>query len=94
MVTIKGLDKLQRELAKVGKACEVLDSEIGIIRFNPNDPASIEAAILDMEQIIDERLGSCADNDVVDPIIAEVKSKYREEIVARAAEARLEGDVS
>lgn len=93
MLKIKGLDKLTRELDQLQKALAEVDGELGNVSFNPNDPASIEAAIVASEQMIDDRLGSYASNSTVRSIAADMKEKIREGIIERAAQARLEDDV-
>jgi hypothetical protein len=90
MFKITGLDELSREIEEAQKAFAEIDGELGSVNFNPHDPASIEAANQTMEQTIDERLGRYANNSIVAPMIEEVKEKYREAIVEKAAEARLE----
>jgi hypothetical protein len=60
MVKITGLDKLTRTLHDAQKAIAALDGELGAVNFNPHDPGSIEAAIAQMEAMIDERLGDYA----------------------------------
>lgn len=92
MIKITGLEQLSRQLTGAQKAAEALDGELGTVSFDPNDPASIEAAIKSVETIIDERLASYIDNAIVDTLAANMKEKYRESIVDRAASARLEGD--
>lgn len=91
MFKISGLDDLSRQLTNAQKALETLDSELGTVSFDPNDPASIEAAIQSVEAAIDERLGPYASNPIIAPLAEEMKEKYREAIIDRAAEARLNG---
>lgn len=91
MFQISGLDELSKQLTDAQKALEALDGELGTVSFNPEDPASIEAAIQSVETIIDERLGAYAINPIVAPLVEEMKGKYREAIIDRAAEARLKG---
>ena len=92
MLKITGLDKLTRELDEAQKAAEALDGELGTVRFNPSDPASIEAAIQEVERLVDERLDSYASNSIIGPLAEGMKEQYRAGILAKAAEARLEGD--
>lgn len=92
MFKITGLSKLTHDLADAQRAFEGLDGELGTVSFDPHDPASIEAAIQEVEQLVDERLGAYASNPLVGPLIGQMKEKYREGIVERAAAARLEGD--
>ena len=88
---IEGLEKLQRQIAEAERAFAEVDGELGSVSFNPENPESIEAAIVSMEQMIDGRLGPYANNPLVGPMIDEMKDKYRTAIIDRAAEARLGG---
>jgi hypothetical protein len=91
MFKISGLDDLSRQLTDAQKALEALDGELGTVSFDSDDPASIEAAIQSVEAIIDERLGPYAGNPIIAPLAEEMKEKYREAIIDRAAGARLNG---
>jgi hypothetical protein len=90
---ITGLDELQRMMSEVAKAAESLDGEIGTVSFNPRDPASVEAAVAQMEQAIDAKLGSFMGNEVVEGIATDLKNRYQQEIYDRAAAARLETEI-
>lgn len=92
MFKITGLDKLTRELDEAQKAMAELDGEFGAVNFNPHDPESIEAAIQSVEQMIDDRLGRYARNSIIGPMGEEMKVSYRQAILDKAAEARLEGE--
>lgn len=89
MFKISGLDNLSRQLTDAQKALDVLDGELGTVSFDPDDPASIEAAIQSVETIIDEKLGPYANNPIIAPLAEEMKEKYRDAIIDRASEARL-----
>lgn len=93
-MTITGLDKFSRDLADAQKALESLHGELGTVSFEPSDPGSIEAAIQEVERLVDERLGSHGSNPIVRPIAEGMKEQYREAILERAAAARLQGDQS
>lgn len=86
---ISGLDGLGRQLEDAQKALSELDGELGTVNFTPDDPASIEAAIRQIEDIIDERVGQYASNPFVAPLIDGLKEQYREGIIEQAAAARL-----
>ncbi|WP_046862728.1 hypothetical protein [Microvirga massiliensis] len=92
MIKITGLDKLSRDLTSAQKALEGLDGELGTVAFDPSDLGSIEAAIQEVERLVDERLGSYASNRIIGPMAEGMKQQYREAILERAATARLEGD--
>lgn len=92
MLKIKGLDKLTKDLNQIQKAFVEMDGEIGSVKFDPEDPGSIEAAIAQAEQMIDERLGTHSSNSLVASVVEKMKEQVREAIIARASEARLTGD--
>lgn len=87
---IKGLDSLQKTMSGLEKAIAELDGELGSVSFDPEDPTSIDQAIRDMESIVDKRIGSYADNDMVAGIIGATKEQFRASILEKAAQARLE----
>lgn len=62
MFKITGLDKLQKNLKDAERALSELDGELGVVNFDPNDPASIEGAIQSVNRMIDERLGEYSSN--------------------------------
>jgi hypothetical protein len=90
MFKISGLDQLSRQLTDAQRAIESLDSDLGTVSFDPEDPASIDAAIQSVEAIIDEKLGPYASNPIIAPLAENMKEKYRESIVDRAAAARIQ----
>ena len=92
MFKITGLDALTKQLKEAERALEGLDGTLGTVNFNPHDPESIEAAIVEVEAMIDERLGAYSGNPIVGPMSEELKEKYRQGILERAAEARAEGE--
>lgn len=92
MLKITGLDKLQKNLKEAERALSELDGELGVVNFNPNDPASIEAAIQSVNRMVDERIGEFSTNPIIGPLADQMKEKYRESIIQKAAEARLKPD--
>lgn len=92
MLKISGLDQLQKELQEAEQALSELDGELGVVNFDPHDPASIEAAIQSVNRMIDSRVESHADNSIVGPLADQMKETYRENILQKAAEARLQSD--
>jgi Mg/Co/Ni transporter MgtE len=88
---ITGLDKMMNDFDQLSKAMAELDGDITQVNFDPNDPASIEQAIQAMEAAIDARVSSYSSNEMVMGIVEELKEKYREGILEKAASARLQG---
>lgn len=86
---ITGFDSLTRQLEDAQKALKELDGQLGSVSFDPQDPGSVEAAIKNMETIIDERVGRYASNSIITPLAEGMKEQYRSEILKRAAAARL-----
>lgn len=75
---IGGFDKLQRQLQQAQRAVAGLDGEIAEIEFDPGDQASVEAAIRQMEQAIDTKVGqNAANNPLVHQIVQGLKDQYR-----------------
>lgn len=92
MVRTTGLEELTKQLKEAQKAVEGLDGTLGTVNFNPHDPESIEAAIVEVEALIDDRLGAYSSNPIIGPMSDELKEKYRQGILEKAAEARTKGD--
>lgn len=92
MFKITGLDKVTDDLEEAQRALKELDGELVTIRFNPDGPASIEAAIQETARLLDEKLGAYESNPIIGPMAESLKEKYREAIIEKAAEARLKGD--
>jgi len=88
LLKITGLESLTRQLDQARSALEALAGEVEV-SFDPNDPQSIETAIQSVEAMVDERVADWAGNELVADIATEMKDKYREAIVERAAVARL-----
>lgn len=92
MLKITGLDKLQKELKKAEQALNELDGELGVVNFDPHEPVSIEAAIQSVNRMIDNRVEPYVDNPIVESLAEQMKESYRENILQKAAEARLQSD--
>jgi hypothetical protein len=76
-----------RQLREAQLTVELLNRHVGQVKFNPNEPADIERAIIEMEGIVDERLAKYRSNEIIDQFIAETKKAYREQILKLAATA-------
>ncbi|MCS3468512.1 hypothetical protein M2401_002247 [Pseudomonas sp. JUb42] len=87
---LKGLDQLQRQLKEAQEVLKDLDGDLCTVNFDPNDPASIEEAVQQVETVIDECIGRYASNPIIEPLAAEMKERYRSEILERASAARME----
>lgn len=91
MSKASGFDQLSKQLKEARKALDEIDGKIGCVSFDPDDPASLEAAINQINTLIDQKVGRYADNPIVTPLIEGMKDQYRAGILEKAAAARLEG---
>jgi hypothetical protein len=91
---ISGLDELQRKLDEASEALKALDGPIATVNFNPNDPSSVEAAVIQIEQTIDTKIASYRGNSIVENAATQLKDRYRQEIYDRAAKARSQDQTS
>jgi predicted nucleotide-binding protein len=85
---ISGLDKLQKQLRDVERAMRSLDGTIATLHFDPNEPASIQAAVAQMESAIDGKIACYRGNPIIQNAAEQMKESYREQIIDRAALAR------
>jgi hypothetical protein len=90
MLKITGLDKLSRDLKDAQVALAEIDGELGTVNFDPESPESIDAAISQINAMVDEKLARYSANPIIGPLASEMKEKYREAVIERAAQARLE----
>lgn len=90
----QGLDKLKRQLGQINEAFAAEDGKLGELRFDPKDPASIEAAIVEMEHLVDAKTSAFPGNPLLKNLAEQMKEKYRAHIVRRAAELRAGAGVS
>jgi hypothetical protein len=88
MTAISGLASLQKTLSDAQTALDAVNGELGTLSFDPEDPASIERAIMESERLVDERLGAYAENAIVGPLIQQMKDAYRAAVIEKAAESR------
>lgn len=92
MFNITGIDKLSRDLEDAQRAMSEMDGELGSVSFDPHDPASIDVAIQDAERLFDDRVSSYTSNPIVGQLLQGMKEQYRQEILDKAASARLSGE--
>ena len=52
---ITGLDQLSKQMKQLEKFTKEIDGSIGEVSFNPFDAESIEHAIVEMENLIDQK---------------------------------------
>jgi hypothetical protein len=82
-IKIDGLDKLKRQLDEASRAFKSLDGDIAKLSIVPGDQVSVQAAIRQMEAAIDRKAASYRGNPLVDPVVKQLKERYRDEITKR-----------
>lgn len=92
MFEIKGLDHLNKTLSELGKVTGELEGELGSIQFDAENAESIELAIVKMENMVDEKFENYASNPVAIDMADGIKAAYRQMIVDKASEARIQAD--
>ncbi|MCS6627917.1 hypothetical protein N0B44_33950 [Roseibacterium beibuensis] len=92
VIKITGLKELQKKMDDLAKFASEMDGELARVSFDPSDPSSIETAIQAACDAVDERANSYPRNDMVQNLAEQAKESFREQILERAAAARLEAD--
>lgn len=85
---VSGLDKLLKELDQAQKAISRLDGTITTVEFDPNQPASIHAAISKMEGQVDACVAAYSRNGMVKEMVEGAKASFANQIRERAARAK------
>lgn len=84
-INITGLDKLQRDLDDAQRAFKSLDGTIATLEFDPDDPASVQNAIRQMEAAIDGKTSRYRNNPLVIQVANGLKDAYRKAIREKKA---------
>ena len=92
MLEIKGLDQLNKTLSELGKVTDELEGELGSIQFDAESAESIELAIVEMENMVDKKFENYASNPVAIDMADGIKAAYRQMIIDKASEARIQAD--
>lgn len=71
------LQDFERRFQDALTGLKEVDAKIEAIRFNPDNPASVQAAIEQVELIIDDRLGEHMADPKIAPIVNGARRKYR-----------------
>ena len=65
-------------------ALSAMNGEIGKLKFDPADSASVEAAVRTVERLVDYKAGRYASNPIVGPLITKSKEAFAAAIRAKA----------
>lgn len=92
MFEIKGLNQLNQTVSELEKVTSELEGELGSIQFDAESAESIELAIVEMENIVDKKFENYALNPVAIDMADGIKAAYRQMIIDKASEARIQAD--
>ena len=79
-----GFEGLHDELQGAAEAMKALEGTLGSVNFKPQDPASVDAAIAEVEAIVDDRIARWRGNPLVDQVTSNLKKRYAAAIRERA----------
>lgn len=71
-----GFAEFSKHLAGLSDFGKAMDGKIADLRFNPDDPASVEAAVTSIEAEIDRRLAPFGDNATAVAMAEDLKRRY------------------
>lgn len=83
MFKITGLDKLTREMDELAKFTKAIDGNFVTVKFDPHDPASVRAAIRQMEAAVDAKSAPYRSNKLVMDLAVKSKEQFRQGIRSR-----------
>ena len=69
-------------------ALSAMNGEIGKLKFDPADSASVEAAVRTVERLVDYKAGRYASNPIVGPLITKSKEAFAAAIRSHVARNR------
>lgn len=84
----KLLDEMTRTLAEAGEGLQALQDEVIEAGFDPDDPASVQAAIQHVEATIDAKVARFQGNALVRAAADQIKAECRANIFAQVEAAR------
>ena len=88
-----GLRAFKRKISELKQVANHLDGDIVHLKFNPQDPQSIEIAIQEYLSAVQKRMAGYGHNEAVVGIAENLKKQGRRAIVERAAAARMKGSI-
>ncbi|OTP68212.1 hypothetical protein [Caballeronia sordidicola] len=80
-------DELSRTLAEAGEGLKALQEEVIEAGFDPDDPASVQAAIEHVETVIDAKVARFRGNALVREAADQIKVECRANILAQVEAA-------
>ena len=78
------MKEVQREFKEAGEAIDALEGEIATIRVDPNDPRSLERALQEMKQAVDQKIVRYRENRLVRTIAEKARMVFEEQLREKA----------
>ena len=73
----------------MAKFADEINGELASVSYDPDNPESIETAIQQVNDAIDEKTRSYERNDWIQNLAAQLKEQFRNSILEKAAAARM-----
>ena len=83
MFKITGLDKLTREMDELAKFTKSIDGNLTTVTLDPDDPASVQAAVRQMEGAVDAKAAPYRSNKLVMDLASKSKEQFRQAIQSK-----------
>ena len=85
---VTGFDAIGKKLDQMARFSEEIDGTLATVSFDAGDPESIEAALQEISDAIDEKTQSYERNDWVQGLAEQLKEHARNQVLEKAAAAR------
>jgi hypothetical protein len=85
---MSALDRLRVQMQDADPVLTALDEELERIEFDPTSPASVDAAILKVGQVVDAHLANFKANPILGSMAEQLKAQYVEGIHEQVAYAK------
>ncbi len=82
MLKITGFDSVRRELDELARFSKALDGPLVTLNYDPEDKASVQEAIRQMERAVDAKAAPYRSNRLVMDLAAKTKDEFRRRIRA------------
>lgn len=87
---VTGFEAIKKKTNQMAKFAEEIDGELASVSFDPANPGSIEAALQQISDAIDEKTKSYERNDWIQNLAAQLKEHARNNLLEKAAAARMD----
>lgn len=87
---VTGFEAIKKKTDQMAKFAEEIDGGLASVSFDPADPESIEAALQQISDAIDEKTKSYERNDWIQNLAAQLKEHARNSVIEKAAAARMD----